>query len=358
MSEPTGREMSTPVMIRDTSVTERAAFRKCRRQWLGHLVHRLGLPGGASHFLFGTAIHAGLAQGYQSVLDGGQVVVMDSQGAFQEDWEAAKQGLSEDLGFLWPSFREEYDELDTLGDGMLANYWAHDELKPVVLDVVSVEERYEVPILSPGGSTVGWLSAQMDLVGDDDHGRKIVDHKTASQRPNPAQLDFDDQLRGYVWARWKATGEWVQRAVYNALMKVVPHTPKRLKPGRDGKVKLSQDKQQVTTYDLYLKAIEDEGLERNDYAGFLLHLREEAPTLVIREGLWMSEGSIDEFERNLYNEFQDMKRVALRPDLAYPNPSPFNCPSCPIKTLCLAMINGEDAEEVIKSQYSILPPRR
>jgi hypothetical protein len=135
-------------------------------------------------------------------------------------------------------------------------------------------------------------------------------------------------------------------------MKKAPHKPKVLKSG-----KLSVDRSQVTTHALFLEAIGEIGASRNDYAEHLMWLREEGPQLFIRDLTFRNVEQLRSFEENLLHEWVDMRGVARRPVTAYPSPSPFNCPSCPVKLACSAMMNGEDVESAIRSNYVILPPR-
>lgn len=353
MIEPSGQEHRRPLRLRDTSATERASFRKCRRQWLLTVANRLGNVEGNANFLFGTAVHAGLAAFYGAQKARKAASAQDAAiEGYRGVWDASMETLRGELGFLWPQYAPAYAETRDMGDAMILGYIEQEARTPLG-EPVSIEERFEVPILGPGGHTVGILSVQLDIVVDREGRRKIVDHKTAASAPNVGQLDMDDQLTAYIWARWKATGEWVSEADYNVLLKKLPHPPRLLKSG-----KLSVDKSQVTTYDMFAAEIDRLGLSRNDYAEHLAWLQDEGPRLFIREGVFRVRGQMRSFEENLYHEWIDMKRVALRPETAYPNPSPFNCPSCPVKLVCTTMMDGGDVETIIRDNFMLLPPRR
>jgi PD-(D/E)XK nuclease superfamily len=366
-TDPTGLEPRTPLRIADTSATERAVFRSCRRRWLLSTAHRLGRVEGHSAFLFGTAVHAGLARFYAALHDEpgayGAALGPALQG-FDDSWGASMEALEDDLGFLWPEYREAYAEDGRLGHQMLEGYAEREERSPIRGTPVSIEQRFAVPILSPSGHPVGELSVQLDLVMERPDGRiAVVDHKTAAGKPNSGQLDLDDQLTAYCWAYLRHTGEMPREEVYNVLLKKAAHEPAVLKarPTKadpDPAPKLSRDRAALTTAALYRSAIDRLGLDPNDYAEHLLWLAEGGPEFYYRESVFRTRGQMASFERNLYHEFQDMRRVAARPELAYPNPSRHECPSCPVRDVCQSMMEGGDAAGLIRSEYVVLPPRR
>lgn len=365
---PTGLEPKTPVIIRDTSATERAAFRRCRRSWFLGVVHRLYVVEGNQNFWFGTLVHAALEEFYRALLEnGGQDY--DSASArsldvYQLEYDKSLVPIREHMGFLWSNVEPTYRELGEMGIEMLQAYFDRERRDPIFDEIVEVERRVWVPIRDPRRRVVGYLSVRTDLVGRRRGRLGVADHKTASREMDERQLDLDDQLSAEVYAVWKSRDdqEFPEDAVYNVLYKRVPRAPKQLKPGKDGKVKLSKDKSQGTTYDLYIEEIHRLGLDAEDYEDILqtLYNIEQAGesqfykrTRVTRNAAQMSS-----FEKNLYQEYRDMKVVASQPERAYPNPSPFSCPSCSVRLVCLAMNDGGDVEALIKASYVVGDPRR
>lgn len=357
MSKPeaTGREPFTPVTIRDTSATERATFRECRRKWLLLYVHRLGRVEGTMPFLFGTAIHSGLAAYYRAIQakTDRPVAVADSLDAFWAEWDRVRDELEEDLGGLWQFAEEEFIDTGQLGQAMLLGYDRWESRDPIGKPL-EVEQRFEVPIRK-GKRILGWLSVQLDLLLRLANRRKAIgDHKTASSAPNSGFIDMNDQMSAYVWAaRERFEDDSIRDAVYNVLLKKAPHPPRLLKNG-----KLSKDKGQLTTMEMYIEEIGARDLPMDEYLEHLDWLRDNEPTLFIREHTHRTRPQLEEFHANLLNEWADMSDVAADPDLAYPNPSALHCPSCPVQPICRTMMDRGDVEPVIRDNYVILDPRR
>jgi hypothetical protein len=364
-TEPTGREHLTPVKITSTSATERAAFRRCHRQWFLSVVHRLEPVTGNPNFWLGTLVHKGLETYYKSI-QSGMSHADATQAAldmYEDHYDGTIGDIAESLGFLWSSVEPGYRELATLGFEMLSNYFERELDHPVVDEIVDVERRVQIPIRTAGGSRIGWLSVQADLVGRRDGGRfVVVDHKTAGRDPNVAQLDIDDQLTAEVYAVWKSSGEFPEEAVYNVLKKKAPQPPKRLKDGKGGVPKLSMDKSQQTTYDLYLKEIRTLSLNVADYGEILVYLQEQEELgetqFFRRESVLRTPQQMEAFERDLYWEYRDMRSVAAHPERAYPNPSPFACPGCPVRVACLTIQDDGDVAAIIRAEHVVAEPRR
>lgn len=352
--QPTGHEPWTPVRITETSVTERAVFRKCRRQWLLAVVHRLRPPGGNENFVLGELVHAALAEFYeQERLGIGSRAdrELEAERAYDDAARIMLRDTEAELGFLWPQVREHWLDLVELGRDMLRGYWRFDREEGGLGKVLSVEERWRVRI--PG--TRGWLRFRLDLfVLDKLRRRSVVDHKTAASKPSESFHDMDDQFTGYAWAVWRKTGTLVGRVVRNVLLKRAPRPPALIKKGQA----LSTDKRAPTTYPLFLEAIKAHGFNRADYADHLMYLAERGWTdFYQRQSTIRTSGQLDEFERNLVNEWRDMAKVAGKPELAYPNPSPMHCPSCPVRDVCQSMMDRTDTEDVIRSGYVVADER-
>ena len=118
----------------------------------------------------------------------------------------------------------------------------------------------------------------------------------------------------------------------------------------------------MVTFELYLAAIEEYGLSVADYADILTHFKEqdssgESP-FFRRERVLRTPDQVASFEVNLREEWRDMRAVAAHPERAYPNPSPFNCPSCPVRLACLTIQDAGDVEAIIKASYVVGESRR
>jgi hypothetical protein len=363
-SEPTGYEHLTPVKITDTSATERAGFRKCRRQWFLTVPHRLDPQEGNPNFFVGTLYHKAL-EGYYLAIQAGkphEEAVDNGLDAYKAVYEVELDKIKAQLGFVWKFAEPMWLELGDLGFEMAQNYFDAELNNPLFDEVIAVEVRVNVAIRSPKGRRVGWLSVQTDIVGRKDGVLKAVDTKTATRAISSAHLDIDDQLTAEVFAVWKASGEFPQKAVYNVAYKKVARPPKQIKGSKAQPVKLSKAKDQGTTYALYRAEIESLGLNKADYTDILAHLKELEENgenvFFEREETFRTPGQMKAFERDLYWEFKDMKEVAKNPERAYPNPSRFNCPGCPVRTICFTIQDDGDVHAIIKAGFVIADPRR
>lgn len=365
MSEPTGQEHLTAVQITATSATERATFRKCRRQWFLTVVHHLETMEGNLNFWLGEIVHAGLQRYYEGQRDGEPHVARTEAALvrYEEAYDEAMEPLARVWGAVWGLAKPMYEDLGVMGYEMLFGYFEREVSHPLAEegDVVQVEQRLFVPILDPGGNEVGRLAVRTDLFVRRFGDLAAIDHKTASQRAGSSMLDIDDQLTAEVYAGWKALGEFPERAIYNALMKKRQVPPREVKGTKAEPVKLSKDKSQPTTHALYLEAIEERGLDPANYQDILDILLQnevdDTTPFYYREETFRTPGQMAQFEANLYHEFTDMVDVAAHPEKAYPAPSPFACPSCPVRQVCAAMMDETDPDILIRSQFIVAEPR-
>jgi hypothetical protein len=364
-TEPTGREHLTPVNIEDTSATERAGFRTCRRRWFLTSVHRLDPQEGNPNFFVGNLVHRALEIYYVAQERGeehDERVDLALQ-AFQTQYTAEMGKLKDQLGFLWSFAEPQWKALGEMAFEMVQNYFDAELQAPLFDEVIAVETRVFVPIIDPdSGATVGVLSVQTDIVGRKDGERKVVDTKTASRTIDGAHLDIDDQLSAEVYSDWIDSGEFASKAVYNVLYKKVARPPKQIKGSKKEPIKLSRAKDQGTTYQLYREEIEKLGLNKANYVEILAHLKEKEEqgenVFFAREETFRTPEQMRAFERDLFFEFDDMVAVGKDPRRAYPNPSKFNCAPCPVRTICITIQDDGDVEAIIQAGYVVADPRR
>lgn len=115
-------------------------------------------------------------------------------------------------------------------------------------------------------------------------------------------LMLEDQPGFYCWAASKVLGVKVRNVVYSILRKSLPHPPKQLKSG-----KLSEAKDQNTTYDLYLKAIEDNKLKIDDYTDILDELKNNPKEFIYREEFHKTDQEIAEVEEQIFSLLDEIK---------------------------------------------------
>ncbi len=363
-SEPTGAEHRTAVDIQSTSATERASFRKCRRQWFLTVVHRLDRQEGNVHTFLGTVYHAGLEAYYKAVKEGHSVVTAEERGfdAYQDAYDRDIQVIRAQLGFLWKVGEPAFREFAEMGIEMLANYFARERVNPVLDEIIAVEFRVHIDIIDKKGKKLGELSVQADVVGMKHGELTVVDHKTASREPNIAHLDLDDQLSAEVYSWWKHSGNFPTQAVYNVSLKKRFGKPERLKDKKDGTPKLSKAKGQGTTHALYIETLDELGLDHGEYADILAHFKQidesGSNPLFIRDTTFRTPEQMAAFERDLFQEFRDMQAVGKEPERAYPNPTPDNCKFCSVREVCTTIQDDGDVAAIIQAGYIVGDPRR
>lgn len=363
MNEPTGLEHVTPVDIASTSATERAGFRKCRRQWFLTTVHRLDGNKGNVNFFLGNVYHAALAAYYAAQHAGLSVVEMElaALDTYQDEYDAQMEKVEAQLGFLFQYGQQPFRDAGELGLEMLQNYLERERNDPLFDEIIAVEFRVNVAIKDLAGVQVGVLSVQADVVGKKDGELGVADHKTASKVMPSSHLDIDDQLTAEVVSWWLDTGDFPEKAIYNVSYKKSPKPPKRLKD-KKGVPQLSKAKGQLTTAAMYRDEIRALGLNIGDYVDILAVLEEREASgedaLFRREATFRTPGQVAAFERDLYFEWQDMVAVAASPLRAYPNPTSMNCGSCPVRIICTTIQDDGDVESIIKAGFVIADPRR
>lgn len=352
----------TPIL--HTTVTERQSFQNCRRQWYLDTVELLEPDGQVAWALiFGTVVHEALDIYYRNQRD-----IETALKAFKKAWKVEDNRLAREYGGLYSQGIEaEWWDYHEKGLQMLKYYHIHDTESGFfdkVVDVglgfdawrqnVTVEERQFIEVLDELGGT-NLLSGRIDLVVKRSDGLWIVDHKTAASAPSWRALEVDDQLTGYCWIYWRMTGNLPRGALYNVLLKDPPKPPRLIDGGR----KLSQDKSQRTTYDLYVDAIRENGFALGDYEDFLNFLAKKGwNTFFPRDGMQRNRHELEAFEHRLKYQLEDMKDALEREEKRYPNPSQRTCGyGCPFIPLCQAMDDGSDVEAIKTSMYRKKEPR-
>lgn len=355
------------------SVTDRQTFRNCRRQWHLGTIQRLAPAGQVPwHFIFGDVVHESLAVYYKN-----RRSVKKCLETFNVEWEKADQYLRKLYGNVYNlGVGEEWLSYKAKGTDMLIYYDRFDKstltlpnniFKWEKILGVNIEERGFVTVLDLEGNPMiekstglpYLLSGKIDLAVKRKDGTWIIDHKTASQKPNLSALDIDDQLTGYCYVWWRMTGEVPRGVIYNVLVKDPPHPPRILQPDpKTGEPKVSRDKAQRTTYDLYLRTLKELKLDPKDYEEHLNFLAEKGwYQFFIRDGSTRTLEELQNFERRLYYEFLDMEAALEEEGKRYPNPSQWNCGGCPVIAICKAMEEGSDPGYLIEHGFQILDPR-
>lgn len=350
----------TPTRLEFVRVTEVGKFKECRRAWyLGEI--RGLVPKAVQDYLwFGDKIHVGL-QELAATGDVGLAIT-----AFNDACDASIPALEKGYSGLWSEMQPLFQEMVVMGRAMLHNYAIFSAQTGMKLTTTSLEERLFVPIHSASGRALkgmpqltGRLDRMVTMEGQD--GEYIVDYKNTTHSWTEGRgLELDEQTTGYHYLRLRQTGRLPRGMIYDTLLKKVPNEPKVLKGRKAGAPEtLSKDKDQGTTYHLYMEAIKERGLDPEEYVEIISTLQEQGWSKFFRrEVTHRNMAQMRAYEHDLYHTFNDMRAVAQDPRKAYPSPSPMRCPRCPFRDVCLAMNDGSDAEDMIKARFTVSEEKR
>jgi hypothetical protein len=393
--------------VLDVSVTERGQFRKCRRQWHLETIENLAPKRPTIELDFGTGLHSALEAYYLGAGEGAHD--LDAAHNALDEWLAEAVHKADDLEQP-PEVHEELIEHTALGHTMLDNYVRFDQASRVPLgDTIAVEGqpvgdptdwhvpkgypplarvtlhesgRLLVPIVDPETKQVleprslrdpgrklaptsdmmhvPMLSARIDLLTlrkTPKKGLWVVDHKSAGSQPSDRGWDFDDQATGYCYVVWRWTGKIPRGVVPNYLIKQAPKPPRIVGKHKD---KLSTAKDQLTTPDMYREALKEHGLimpgsgriASDDHAACMAALLERGWDPFFRRfEVTRNAHELESFERRLYAEYHDMREATYNEMQRYPNPSTYWCPGCRVNSICHAMEDGSDYEDVIEHNF-------
>lgn len=379
------------------SVTERGSYRSCHRRWRLEVIDNLTPKAPAWAFEFGTGVHSAL-EAYYSIVAGWMTPKGDPldyvQSVFEKWYHQMDHQQAIELGSLYTEkAKDEVWEMRNLGMTMLENYadYSADLAESDPWEVVAIEGRgiekiskgtptgYPHAIISEGRVLVPivhpvtkewlpghpYLSGRIDLIILRRGKLWVVDHKTTATSPSDRGIDFEDQITGYSYIVWRLTGALVRGTIFNYLVKQVPKEPRRIQPTKDNPTGLSTAKDQLCLAGDYREALINGGLMVKGSIASQKHADCYASLLASgwdpyfkRFEVQRNRHEIESFEHRLFYEYQDMLKAYEHEEWAYPNPSTWHCPSCPVAPICQAMEDGSDVEGIIESRYMQAPDRK
>jgi len=370
-------------------------YRRCRRK--AQLASKLWMglqPVKPNTTLWlGTGVHKGIQMYYGYSQD--PVEVFNA-------W--AEEGLAtirKTEGLLHEE-KAKYEEMIELGRGMLEHYKLfakkYDDFNVYVFPdgTPAVEVLFEVPILNfngdhlharfeiaqPGMTEIQlaylqkhgyvdipvYYGGRIDLIVEDIYGDLwIWDHKTCKTFGDWSKLQLDTQVGSYIWALKQLVpnlNKHVRGVIYNGLKKAVPKAPEVLQKGG-----LSVNKNQATTYEVYLQALLDYGLAtikpdgnvstEPKYQEMLSYLasQDEVTEYSIttkffkRQKVKRSPAEIENIGQAIYMEAVDM----IQTEFFYPNPTRDCSWDCDFYDVCVGMNNNEDVAWMLDSMYEPRP---
>lgn len=230
--------------------------------------------------------------------------------------------------------------------GFLSGRW-----EPYLVDgrpAVQLEVR--VPLTPHHTGWAGWLQ-KVDLVAYDratPDGKPrlaVVDFKCRTRQLAKSLADGQDDPQLMLYLRCcRAAGIPVELATRLEVKGKVPVEPRRLQSG-----KLSQDKSQPTTPELYRQAIARHGFSEADYAEHLEWLEREGPRMHSVVQCGRVDGALDAVWTDVLYDLFEMQRPDARP-VRNLRPRPSSpCQSeayrCEYKEVCTATLSGFSGPE-------------
>jgi hypothetical protein len=362
-----------PIPIHNSDIQ---SFKGCRERWNWMSDLREGLKPieTPTPLSFGSAIHAAEEvyyhpQTWSLVMGGGKMreaVIANAINAFMDHVRGTKKRYLKFSGreALDEVQQDEYDEQVNLGVGMLLHYfeyiWQHDIAAGIT--PVGVEVPFEFPIFDTIEEQnellphlVGYIvvfRGRIDLLAQDKDGLLwIIDHKTTAAMKDKLQfLEMDEQMSSYILGYSIAEAP-IAGAIYNEILKGYPKPPERNATTRLGR-NFSVNKQQHTSYDVYLETITAAGEDVSLYEDFLNWLKNFGPTYVRRTFIPRTNAELISTARNIKMVTLDM----LDNPRIYPSPGRWSCDYCPAAQACLAKLDGTDYQWILDTNF-IKEPR-
>jgi len=338
--------MPDPIIIGHTRAKE---LKRCpRRYWFGY-EEGLSVPSRPADALaIGSLAHKCLEHVYKGLTPEWTDVEHIVHEWFNEAMKIARDSIQE----------REIFEAAELVLGMvrtyLRRYIAHDAEEYTVLGAeipfqFETEDIHGNPVLFEG---------MLDGLFRDKNGEIwIHEIKTMSRLSGDliTALTLDDQIGMYVWAARRALGVQVAGVVYSIMRKAVPAQPERLKRGG-----LSKAKAQPTTYELYYRAIEEEGLDFGEYDEILEHFKADPNPFVARHIVYRStfeERQISLQVAALASQVRTLRAMAetYGPESWYRNPTqPWDGACyCDYRSIC--QNDSEEARSLYESRVDHIP---
>ena len=322
--------------------SERKDFKGCRQRWDFRSPNRMYLASNREdrNLRFGTAVHRGLETYYEPATWQGDRAAVEALCLLAFTDAYPYDGPEGDL--------EQQDAWQAdlhLGAEMLKGYfkWApkYDNFTPL-----AVEQKFEIELLYRFWGPTEWnqvyYAGKLDALVEDSHGDYwIIDHKTAGKFDPEDFLVMDDQITSYCWAMQQVLNIPIAGFIYNELRKDAPHPPDTLKNGM-----LSKNKQQNTTYELYLDKIKEVGQSPSLYSDILEHLSNQGNKFFRRTYVRRSPRELELAGERIVLEAKDM----LSNPSIYPNPDR-HCTWCSFRSPCLARMDGSDPQWILDGNF-------
>jgi hypothetical protein len=230
------------------------------------------------------------------------------------------------------------DELWDLAWNVAENYFATWVKHDSKFKVLETELQFSIPL----NDTLTYTGT-IDLVVEDSDGHVwFYDHKTTNSIESyEKRADMDRQISRYWWAL-QQLGYDVHGFIYNIVLKDYPTPPSVLKNGS-----LSQNKSQKTTYEMYLQAIQQHGLNPNDYHDILEHFKSMPDRFFRRVFVYRLQQEVDNSIQELLEVSHDMDNARI-----YRNITKDCSWDCSFQSICQSSMDGSNVDYLKDQLYT------
>lgn len=326
--------MGNAVDITNSDITR---FKKCRMAWdFGSTMRRSRTPKHtAQHFIVGDLFHQAMEQFYTKQTD-------DPAAVFNTLMHARLTEIPSD----YPQLEKLIEQLTNM-EKIIRAYarWAarNDDF-----EVVSAEQRLSLRL---NGVTPGhFFSFKFDALVMDKQGHYwLMDFKTANNMPtNFDWLDIDDQAVSYQWAAEEVLQLPISGMIYNFISKKEIKKPRTLLNGEISSAAI------VTTYEEAVAAIEEAGLNKDDYADYLKRVLDGENQLFTRYTVRATKLQRQLLGAQIKNVAQEMSNPNV---LIYHTPDKIGCSFCDFKLPCALRLAGRNFQHTLETDYTEAEPR-
>ena len=330
--------------------SDRGQFKRCRRLWnfTSHLRQNRTFTESAEYLWLGTGCHYACEDFH------GYNYYKHPVEAFRAYAHATRR-LSKQSSYQLPLSVEGQI---TLGEQLLDYYMHWLESRPLMetlwigdIPQVEVEASVKLPFSNEHYDEV-YYQATFDRVVVIDNQIWVMDYKFYNRDWTP-ELVYDQQMSAYVWLAsimyqeydmYPATGAIVQKH-----FKKVPDLPKILSTG-----KLSSDKSQNTTYEMYRQALIDmygtwekaPMMNRKCLDHLMTDSTEDGDKYIVRHYTTRNEEHIAATGASIMMELEDMLNLNLP---LYKNETKDCSWGCSFRDICLAIDEGRDWEQELQA---------
>jgi len=238
-----------------------------------------------------------------------------------------------------------YTDVWQVGRPLLKTFWVNGEPQVEVRFEIDLTPFVSPEVLEASNYDKVIYRGTLDRVVIDGDGRLwILDYKTAKTFAT-AHFMTDQQITSYCWAASTIyPGYEIAGFIYQQHRKTIPDEPKLLSTGR-----LSTNKQQITSYAVYYKALKqlygDVNRAPAPNVEYLNYLSSQESTdydaFIRRDWVERNEHSLQAEGTKILLELEDM----LNPNLPlYPNPTRDCSWDCQLLSVCVSLDDGSDWE--------------